>query len=1019
MRPSFPLLLCLSTAGFAAAQTGPSPDPAKRLERFESEVRPILANRCFSCHGPEKQRSELRLDHIEHILRGGERGPAIVPGNVEASRLALAIGYTEPALQMPPKQRLPDAERDVLLRWIHDGAPWPDEPVPQAGKRKPKFDLEARKAEHWAWRDLDDAPAPNVPTSQATYNEIDSFLLSKLSSIGLQFAEETDRTTLLRRVTLDTTGLLPTTAERDAFLADTSESAFERVVDRLLASPRFGQHWARHWLDLMRYAESLGHEFDYAIPHAWRYRDYVVRALNADVPYDQLVREHIAGDLLEEPRRHPEHGFNESMIGTAHWWFSEQTHSPVDVRQHTSDRNANQIDVITKSFLGLTVACARCHDHKFDAISTKDYYALSGFLKSSRYLQRDVAAPRDPQLVDAAHRAGGALAQAWRTRMRRAADSIDAEALRKAFDKHRLRATPERSDRDFSPNAKTFVDFRDANFDDWFVEGRAFGDGPTEDQTFVAGEQGTALIDGRWANSAAAGARAQGVLHSPSFDIDQPFLHVYAQGQRARINIVVEGFQVIRNPIYGRLKQTINSPLPRWYTVDLRMWQGRRASLLVCDQEPRDFGSGGSPRDSFVAVQRIVFSDTERAPPPPRDVPTEAFDDIGVAVDRAIDAWGAGILAPSQVRLLNVLWAEKLIEPGIAVEDAAARFAQANDRIPGPMFVPAIADGDGDDHAVYIRGGHRNEGDIVPRRFLTALGGEEPAPHRREDGSGRRRLAEETVDNPFASRVIVNRLWHHVFGRGIVPTVDNFGVLGQPPSHPELLDWLARRFIDDGWSIKRALRRMLVSRAYRSTSAASAGAVELDPENVHLHRASVRRMTSESVRDVILQLSTRLDDKLEGPAVPTHLTRHMTGRGRPRSGPLDGHGRRSLYLSVTRNFLSPFLLAFDTPLPADTRGRRDVTNVPAQALALLNDPFVIAEAKRWAEATREIQDHAERVVAIFERAMTRRPSPSEERRLVEFVRSQAETHGCGIDDVKPWADLCHALINAKEFLYIR
>ncbi|MEX0742699.1 MAG: DUF1549 domain-containing protein, partial [Phycisphaeraceae bacterium] len=374
--------------GFAITCLGAAAGPAhaddpQALEFFEREVRPLLAERCFECHGVQRQRSDFRIDHIQFILEGGEAGPALTPGDAEQSRLIKAIRYDDVDLQMPPRSKLPDAEIAVLERWVEMGAPWPDE-QPREAELGPSFDLDQRLTEHWAWEGLKRPAVPSVQQSQAVGNAVDAFIVAKLAEAELEPTEQADRRTLIRRVSFDLTGLPPTPEEVEAFLADDSEDAYEKVVDRLLNSPHFGERWARHWMDLVRYAETYGHEFDYPIHHAWRYRDYLIRAFNADVPYDQLVTEHLAGDLLDEPRINADGGFNESILGTGFFWFGEAIHAPVDVRADQADRIDNQIDVVSKTFVGLTVSCARCHDHMFDAISTADYYAMYGIFAGSR-----------------------------------------------------------------------------------------------------------------------------------------------------------------------------------------------------------------------------------------------------------------------------------------------------------------------------------------------------------------------------------------------------------------------------------------------------------------------------------------------------------------------------------------------------------------------------------------------------------------------------------------------------------
>ncbi|MBI1915779.1 MAG: DUF1549 domain-containing protein, partial [Planctomycetes bacterium] len=379
------VVLCLSLAAGPAAANKDMPDAAV-LEFFEKKVRPVLAEHCFQCHSTQakKVRGGLLLDSRGGLLTGGDNGPVLVPGQPDRSRFIEAVRYGNVDLRMPPRGRLPDAVVFDLVAWVRMGAPWPAGDAPRS-TGKEHFDLQKRKREHWAWQPVRPQTPPAVRDSAWPRSPADRFLLAKLEEKGLSPAPSADRRTLLRRAWFDLVGLPPPAAEAEAFVRDKSPDAVEKVIDRLLASPHFGERWGRHWLDLVRYGETRGHEFDPNIPNAHQYRDYVLRAFNDDVPYNQFVVEHLAGDLLEKPRLHAVQGFNESILGTGFWFLGEEVHSPVDIRQDQADRFDNRLDVMTKTFLGLTVACARCHDHKFDAISTNDYYALFGFLASSSY----------------------------------------------------------------------------------------------------------------------------------------------------------------------------------------------------------------------------------------------------------------------------------------------------------------------------------------------------------------------------------------------------------------------------------------------------------------------------------------------------------------------------------------------------------------------------------------------------------------------------------------------------------
>ncbi|HEX8199364.1 MAG TPA: DUF1549 domain-containing protein, partial [Isosphaeraceae bacterium] len=373
----------------ARSATGEPDEAGARF--FEGTVRPLLQEQCYRCHSAEAEtvRGGLRLDSREGLLRGGDGGPALVPGHPERSRLIEAVGYTRPDLQMPPRRRLSRRQVADLVRWVEMGAPWLGDSASTSPVSASASALSepSRRELHWAWQPVRKPAPPAARDAGWVRSSVDRFILAGLETAGLRPAPEADRRTLLRRVHFALVGLPPTAEEVEAFVADPAPDALEAVVDRLLASPRFGERWARHWMDLVRYSDTLGNEADLPIPNAWRYRDYLVRALNADLPYDRLILEHLAGDLLAEPRRRPGSGDDESVIGTAVFWMNEGKRSPVDLRQAEADAVDNCLDVLGKTFLGLTVACARCHDHKFDPIPQEDYYGLSGYLKSSRYTQ--------------------------------------------------------------------------------------------------------------------------------------------------------------------------------------------------------------------------------------------------------------------------------------------------------------------------------------------------------------------------------------------------------------------------------------------------------------------------------------------------------------------------------------------------------------------------------------------------------------------------------------------------------
>jgi hypothetical protein len=982
------------------------------VEFFEKNVRPILVERCQGCHGPVKRKGGLRLDSREAILTGGTSGPAVTPGKADSSLLVDAINYGE-LYQMPPKSKLPAEEIAVLTRWVKEGAPWgfvaPAKAGPTLAGRPEKSTLTPldapgefdRRAGYWSFQPLRkvDPPVMGQGRDRPDWprNPIDRLLLAELVSHGLQPAPEADRRTLIRRLTFDLIGLPPTPAEVRAFLADDAPDAYERLVDRLLASPHPGERWGRHWLDLTRFAETAGHEFDYELPNAHRYRDYVIRAFNLDLPYNRFVVEQVAGDLLDPPRRHPAQGFNESIIGTGFFCLGEGTHSPVDVREEETRRIDNQIDVFSKTFLGLTVACARCHDHKFDPITSRDYYALSGYLQSSRHQQAFIDS--EDRIDEKVHR----LRQ-----LKEMVGAILAES-RPRFS-HPIRDALIGASKGVTGEANQvpppFESFAHDSWGGWTVTGEAFGARPTAagDFRLVAGPSTAWLIPVRsgQAHSGLVSDRLHGVLRSRTFTLEHRYLQYLASGRGGKINVVVDGFEKIRDPIYGVLSMAVDmGDPPRWITQDVGMWLGHRAYLEIADGAAADFGGAQThvtDGHGFVAIDEIRMSDTPEPPAPP---PVKAGP---IDLEELISALRAECDAPAS-RLALALSEYRSVESSLAE----------------PALALAIADGPGENARLLIRGNHKNPGEVVPRRFLAVLGG--PDQGSPASGSGRLELAERMVDprsDPLLPRVMVNRLWKHHFGEGLVRSTDDFGAMGQKPSHPELLDWLAAELVRSGWSLKAMHRLMVTSSAYRMTSALQGEAERLDPGNVFLHRMNVRRLEAESIRDALLACSGRLDPAMFGPGVAPYLSPFMEGRGRPRaSGPLDGDGRRSIYLNVRRNFLNPMFLAFDAPVPFSTMGRRNVSNVPAQALTLMNDPLVVRLAGLWAERLLSSPGATDRqrIAILFETAFGRLPDDREAADCLAFLRSRTSAS----QDVAPreaWRDLCHVLINVKELIYI-
>jgi cytochrome c553 len=921
------LILAFVTAVPASAAGG-SPKPVD----YGRDVRPILAARCFTCHGPDasSRAADLRLDDPHEAKRDRDGVFAIAAGNPDASEVIRRIESHDPDERMPPEGNpLTGTERELLRRWIEEGAAWSDA---------------------WSWRPVAPPELPPVIDTSWSSDPLDRFVLARLESAGVPPAPRADPRTLLRRATYDLIGLPPEPADLERFAADPSPEAFAGEISRLLAHPGFGETWGRHWLDLVRYAETYGHEFDYPIPNAWRYRDAVIRAFNADVPYDRFVMEHLAGDLLEPRRIDPATGLDEGRILTGFWWLTQGTHAPVDVAKDEAERIDNQIDVLGKAFLGVTAACARCHDHKFDAITQRDYYGLSAHLKRSRRAIVEL----DP---------GGKIE----------AERAAAIAGRRSVEARLLAAAGIAEDRDPTVGpAAPDTDFRSPMPEGFRSTGQAFARDASEIPRLEPRGDRAVLAPSGVATSLAAGEAFAGTLRSPSFAIERRFLHQRVRGAGAA-RVIIDGYHLDeQNPLLfeGFLKRFDSREAFATLTWDLDRYRGRRAHLEWADEGP-----------GFVEIDWIATGDAAEPP-------------------TGTDAEAAAI--------------------GLADADRAELEAALRRTSSEPIRILAIEDGTTWPEFVRQRGNPAMPGEPVEPGHVASLdAAAAPAADRLALA---RRIA--SPDHPLTARVFANRAWHHLTGRGLVESVDDFGALGTPPSDPELLDHLADGFRRD-WSVKRLVRSIVLSSTYAMSAAMSARADALaherDPRNELPHRANLRRLPAEALRDSMLVLAGRFDPTAGGPGVATHLTEFMDGRGRPgASGPVDGNGRRSVYLEVRRNFPDPFLSSFDLPIPTSPVGRRNRSNVPGQALAMLNAPLVHEMARLWGErVAAEPGTVAERTSLMTERAFGRPARPDELERMVAFVQEDAASRGVpDAPDAAAFAGLAHVLFNAKEFLVL-
>ena len=919
---------------------------------FTRSVRPILAAKCYSCHGPdaEARKAGLRLDTVEGatvLLKSG--GVAIVPGKPSSSPLLARVVHSDPDERMPPKgEPLTPDEVRTLEQWIAAGAGY---------------------AEPWAFRALQDPALPSVRDGKWCWGGIDAFVLANREAARLPApARDIDSAALLRRLSYDLRGLPPTSDEVRAFATDHSPEEYARWVDRYLADPAFGERWGRHWLDLARFAETMAHEFDFEIPYAWRYRDYVVDAFNSDLPLARFVAEQVAGDLVP-PR--PGLGLpNAAPVGTAWWFLGPSTHAPVDVRQDEADRLAGAVDVAGRSLFGLSIACARCHDHKFDPIPTRDFYALSGVARNTRRIEGFLDADaRTPERAFAAK------------------ESLE-NATRISGVSGVTRAT--------KPTNVTVLDDVARGGAGWSRSGHAFDASGSLLALDAAG--GLRVAETGTLDSARLALPLAGSARSADFTIQKRYFHLRVRGSDAAVRAVVDNywldkhvgllFEGFRRRL-GRAEGAEAQKDPRetaWRieTFDFSRYQGERVHFEVQDDGP-----------GWIEVDAVLTSDAP-APSTP-----EQWDADGLATGLNADA------------------------PGLA--EVRRRAVEARDALLAcaPPIRALVADEGGPlDEPIHVRGAAHRYGETAPLARLSLLGKSAKDP---VAGSGRRDLVAAITDprRPFLWRTTANRIWLKLFGRGIVETPDDFGQLGGTPWSPELLDHLASK-LARGQTVKQLIREVALSHAYQAL--ADPGEASADVWSP----LPVRRLDAEEIRDAMLAASGALDRKAGGASIPARLTEHMQGRGRPgKSGPMDGAGRRSVYLETRRNFLDPFMQAFDQPAPATTCGRRHASNVPAQALALMNSELVHLMADRWAqtlipdgstfaEPSKEMD--RVRIETLWLSAFSRWPRPDEVRMALEFLdseRSAFSKPSARDRERAAYAALNHALFASKEFVFLR
>lgn len=1106
-----------SAAGILRAQPAATTEGGLRFSDqqiafFESEIRPLLVERCWKCHSERKQEGGLRLDSRAAILAGGDLGAAATPGDPAASRISEAVGYAGD-IQMPPNGKLSEREIAAINRWVHDGLAWSkadSHSTPTSGK---SGTVTAPRPTPWSFQPVTDPAVPDVQKPDWCRSPLDRFILSRLEAAGMNPAPQADKWTLIRRAKFDLLGLPPTPSEIDAFLSDNAPDAFARLVDRFLASPEYGQRWGRHWLDVARYADSNGQDENLAYINAFRYRDYVVDAFNGDKPYDQFVREQLAGDLLPDSRDDEQR--YERLVATGFLTLGPKMLAEDDPVKMEMDIVDEQVDTIGAAFLGLTLGCARCHDHKFDPISTADYYALAGIFKSTRTMdnfkvvaqwhERPLATPAEVATVAehrdrvagkkaelAAHvdRANRALVTTARERLAdyllAATELLEAPALvslvqgsmvaggtslppetilREAekFDRGNVLVDTTHYgagigiilNRGELPNYVEY-DLKVPHAGWYQLELRYAATEPRSVQVLIDGKlrkaDAAAQATGSW-NPDSQRWCPDGVFELPAgmvvlrIERAGPFPHLdrialvprmsdpphaihapQSPDELARERCLLVGFLTQWVSHLAQAKQDANSVWQLWFAyqknADISPDQFRGVAATVANRvlaagKPATAAELATRYQALIEAaasrdQKSLPTAEKKATPTPGDAPADPVDE---ALRR--------IVSDPQGPLRTFAQAEAHFSA--PDRDAVTRLQREVvelERTAPPALPQAMAveDGKATDLRIHLRGSHLALGEIAPRGFPRALGGKEsPLP---SAASGRLELAQWVTNpgNPLVSRVMVNRLWRWHFGAGLVRSTDNFGNLGERPSHPELLDWLAMRFVASGWSVKAMHRLIMLSATYQMSTTYNATASNADPDNRLLWRMNRRRLEAEAVRDALLFVGGQLDTSLRGTLLTAKPREYVTGTASVNATNYVTD-RRSLYLPVVRSALYEPLQAFDFAEPTTIKGDRESTTIASQALFMMNSDVVNEQSSRLAArlVAQHPDDVAARVRDLYDCALGRAPAESETARALAFVNhygTAAAADGASASDVLAWQALCRVLLSSNEFLYM-
>lgn len=932
------VLVEFDRSAFAAEPASPTKPAVAEMsanEFFERKVRPLFVEHCYSCHAKGQKKGGFSLADRAGLLAGGESGAVVALEKPAESLLITAVEHRG-GLQMPPNRKLSDAEIAALKKWIELGAPWPDSAANKSGGIRASGSITAEDRQFWSFQPVKEVAPPAVKNGAWPRRPLDQFVMAQLEANDLSPVGETDKRAFIRRATFDLIGLPPTSDDVAAFLADESPLAHERLINRLLESPHYGERWARHWLDVARYAEDQAHTFQARMyPNGYRYRDWVVASFNRDLPYDQFVIAQIAGDLLPEANGRLERLPALGYLALGPVYYKDAGCAG----KAESDEIDDRIDTLCRGFLGLTVSCARCHDHKFDPIPTQDYYALAGVFASTQYREAPIASEDVVQQYDA-------RAEAIKGQEKRLADAQATEARKLG--------------ESFAPLTSKYV------LAAWKLQHR--GEQKADELAKkLADELGLErfLIE-RW---------------SQFLMTDLVQKRAYLADYKQVLAAQAGKSDIASDPAAVAAVEQAGVALQEKFVTALKTRDELDAAYAqrLAEATEADKGKVEKPKHAPAQVELL------------KDLLTEKNGPLALPKDR-VDK----LLPEASETLLTGI--QKELDQ--AKKDLGPKYPTAH----------SLTDGKPTNTKVHLRGSHKDLGDEVPRRFLAILGPDEPQSF--QEGSGRLELARAIANpaNPLTARVMVNRVWLHHFGRGLVGTPSNFGLLGERPTHPELLDYLAAKFVASGWSLKQLHREIMLSATYRlaSDQGSTSKDKELttDPDNRLLWRQNRRRLDIEAWRDSMLAVSGNLDATLGGSAVNLND---------------GGNRRRTLYAAVSRHELNGTLRLFDFPDPNLTSERRVSTTVPMQQLFVLNSDFLVRQAKALAGrlATETPSDDKVRIERAYAILFQRTPSEAEVRIGLSYLQAPLpENVTASQVKLTAWEQYAQALLGTNEFVFV-